>query len=101
MVILDLLNSVHSSYLAERHAVLGPDLATAHFMVARGAEVKMKGQDFWVRKTDDGKVPLPNKVDKSLKLEAVDATGTEIMYESFDNFGKYSSTQVKNPFKML
>lgn len=73
-------------FIKERHATLGPDLATAHFMVARGAQVKMVGQNIWHKKTVNNEDSLPDRKTPGYKLEAVDASGTELMYEGFDNF---------------
>lgn len=73
-------------FLKQRHAVLGPDLATAHFIIARGGQVKMVGQNYWHKKTEDDEVPLPGRKTPGYTLEAVDASGTELMYEGLDNF---------------
>merc|ERR1712038_1879987 len=74
-------------YVYERHEILGPDLACCHFMLARGASCKFVGDDHWVKVSkDDKKIPLPNKRDLRFKLEAMDASGTNLMYEGFDNF---------------
>lgn len=83
-------------FIAQRHYILGPDLATAHFMVARGASVKMVGHSNWVKSTKDKKVPLPNKKDHTFKLEAVDASGIDLMYEGLDNFIQLTSLAYLN-----
>ena len=75
-------------YLPERHEKLGPDLATAHFVVARNGAVKFEGFDRWIRKNADGKYYLPGMTDMNIRLEAIDASKTTMMYQSFDNFGE-------------
>lgn len=82
----DLLVKDHR-FIEERHRTLGPDLATAHFVVARQATIKFVGVDEWVKIGDKQKyVDLPGKFVPDLFLEAVDASGTQMLYESFDNF---------------
>jgi hypothetical protein len=61
--------------------------AAAHFIVARGGAVKFVGQDKWV-KAINGVVPLPSMKNKHYKLEAVDATNTNFMYKSLENFSE-------------
>ena len=91
------INNYHSlemlalcRFIEERHRTLGPDLATAHFAVARQATVKFVGIDDWVKIEDPKQkyVNLPGNYVPDLYLEAVDASGTQMLYESFDNFGK-------------
>ena len=74
-------------YVMERHRVLGPDLATAHFVIARGGAVKLVGQDDWVEQKNN-RVPLPNVFVPEMFVEAIDASNTQMMYCSFDNFGE-------------
>jgi len=69
-----------------RHQILDSDLSAAHMIVGRGGSVKMLGDDKWVKLTADKKVPLPNKKDSSYKLECIDASGTNLVYEAFENF---------------
>ena len=77
-------------YIEERHQTLGPDLATAHFAVARQATVKFVGIDEWTKIGEKEKfVNLPGNYVPNLFLEAVDASGTQMLYESFDNFGVF------------
>ena len=76
------------SYVYERHETLGPDLATASFIMAHGGEVKFRGHDNWLKKQEDGNIPLPRHFKANMDLEAVDASDTTFMYESFENFGK-------------
>ena len=69
--------------------MLGPDLATAHFAVARHASVKFVDIDDWVKLAPKQEhANLPGNFVPGLFLEAVDASGTAMLYESFDNFGQ-------------
>uniref|UniRef100_A0A023G1T3 ATP synthase subunit s-like protein n=1 Tax=Amblyomma parvum TaxID=251391 RepID=A0A023G1T3_AMBPA len=72
-------------FFAERHGILGPDLAAASFLTFRGALVKFRGKDQWFRKTKDGGTGLPVKYEPGWVLEAIDATNTELYYEGLDN----------------
>jgi len=81
---------VFTSYVPERHETLGPDLATAHFVVARRGAVKFEGSDRWISKDAGESSPnlLPTMPSKDVRLEAVDMSDTDMMYLSLDNFGK-------------
>ena len=70
--------------------MLGYDLAIAHFIIARGGAVRFCDIDYWFEPEEDGTVPktLPNIYHEAYKLEAVDASNTNMMYCSFDNIGK-------------
>jgi hypothetical protein len=75
------------SFSQERHRALGPDLATAHFVVARDGAVKFEGFSRWIKKNPvDGKYSLPSSASVGLKLEAIDVSDTNMMYVSFDSF---------------
>lgn len=52
----------------------------------RGGAVKFLGRDKWHSKSSDGKYYLPNRKVEELYLEAVNASGTNIMYTGLDNF---------------
>ncbi|XP_071080347.1 distal membrane-arm assembly complex protein 2-like [Haliotis cracherodii] len=73
-------------YLPERHEILGPDLATSHFIVKRGGAVKFVDRETWFRMEEDGKYYLPNRKVEGMKLEAVDASNTSLMHIGMDNF---------------
>jgi len=79
---------VFTSFVPERHETLGPDLATAHFVVARRGAVKFEGSDRWISKDDSSHNLLPTMPSKDVRLEAVDMSDTDMMYLSIDNFGK-------------
>uniref|UniRef100_A0A1I8ADP1 ATP synthase subunit s-like protein n=1 Tax=Steinernema glaseri TaxID=37863 RepID=A0A1I8ADP1_9BILA len=72
-------------FIPERLLFLGADLAAAHFLVHRGAAIKLVGDDTWIKKDKWGKYSLPGRKVPDLKLEAIDASGTELMFEGFDN----------------
>ncbi|XP_077522209.1 distal membrane arm assembly component 2 [Amblyomma americanum] len=72
-------------FIAERHGILGPDLAAASFLLFRGALVKFRGKDQWFKKTKDGDTGLPVKHEPGWLLEAIDATNTELYYEGLNN----------------
>ena len=89
--------------MPERHETLGPDLATAHFVVARRGAVKLEGSNRWIsQKSGQNKYrhSLPTMPSKDTRLEAVDVSDTDMMYTSFDNFSKqsYQSLQSKLVF---
>jgi len=80
-------------FVQERLDTLGPDLATAHFVVARHGAVKFEGSSRWIslsEKSGNSKYQnvLPTVPSIDLRLEAVDMSDTDMMYISFDNFGK-------------
>uniref|UniRef100_A0A0K0DBS2 ATP synthase subunit s, mitochondrial n=1 Tax=Angiostrongylus cantonensis TaxID=6313 RepID=A0A0K0DBS2_ANGCA len=71
--------------IPERLLFLGPDLAAAHFLVHRGASVKFVGDDTWYKKDKNNRYNLPGTKIPDLYLEAIDASGTELMFEGFEN----------------
>ena len=76
-------------FIAERHKVLGPDLATAHFLVKRGARVKFINRNSWFKRDKQGHMYLPNQFVPGMHLEAIDATGLQMSYVAFDNMREY------------
>jgi len=88
---MELLVCMCTSFVPERHGILGPDLATAHFVVARNGAIKFEGSSRWIGKKSGGdkyKQLLPTAPSKDLRLEAVDMSDTDMMYISLDNFSK-------------
>ncbi|CAI9732563.1 Hypothetical predicted protein [Octopus vulgaris] len=71
-------------YRPERHRILGPDLASAHFLLARGASVKFLDDDMWHRAIQN-KVLLPRHKIAGMYVEGIDASNTRLMYEAFDS----------------
>ncbi|KAL5008275.1 hypothetical protein ScPMuIL_013856 [Solemya velum] len=69
----------------ERLKFLGPDLAAAHFIVARHGAVKFLGREKWFRRDKSGAYYIPNRRVDGLQVEAIDASGTELMYVGLDN----------------
>ncbi|RUS87645.1 hypothetical protein EGW08_004568 [Elysia chlorotica] len=75
-------------YLEDRTRVLGPELAAAHFIVARGGAVKFVGRDHWFVKDANGNYSLPRKNVENLFVEAIDASNIpNITYVAFDILG--------------
>ncbi|XP_052828863.1 distal membrane-arm assembly complex protein 2 isoform X2 [Octopus bimaculoides] len=82
----------------ERHKILGPDLASAHFLLARGASVKFLDDDMWHRAIQN-KILLPRHKIDSMYVEGIDASNTRLMYEAFDclaNLSKLRYLSLKN-----
>jgi len=79
---------VFTRFIPERHETLGPDLATAHFIVARQGAVKFEGSNRWISTNSGNNNLLPSVPSKDLRLEAVDVSDTDMMYISLDNFSK-------------
>ena len=81
--------SIYYRYLDERHKYLGPDLATAHFITARGGSIKFVGNDNWFY-TEKNKYTheLPKEFTAGWFVEAIDASGMPIMYDSMANLGE-------------
>ncbi|KRZ92900.1 Protein disulfide-isomerase, partial [Trichinella sp. T8] len=68
-------------FLPERHLLLGPDLAAAHFIVHRGGAVKFFNDSRWHRVNNKGEYILPGR-----KLpEGIDASNTALMFEGLSN----------------
>jgi len=74
-------------FMEERHQMLGFDLAAAHFLIARGGRVRLKGSRDWLT-LQEGVVPLPGYYTHGYRVEGLDASGTEIVYEGLENFIK-------------
>ncbi|VDM65903.1 unnamed protein product [Strongylus vulgaris] len=93
----------HLQMIPERLLFLGPDLAAAHFLVHRGASVKFLDDDAWYKKDKSGvsivanlvsmkrisilvkNYKLPGRKVPGLYIEAIDASGTELMFEGLEN----------------
>lgn len=73
------------SYKTDRVAILGEELSAAHFILMRGGAVKFYGSDFWHRPID-GEIGLPNRKVEGMIIEAIDASGTKLLYEGLENF---------------
>ncbi|ESO85388.1 hypothetical protein LOTGIDRAFT_229413, partial [Lottia gigantea] len=66
-----------------RYAVLGSDLATAQFVIARGGAVKFVDDETW---HDNQTGMVPNHKVEGLNLEAVDISQTQLSSVALDNF---------------
>ena len=66
---------------------LGNELAAAKFVMENGGQVKFFGANKWYQKKKDGSVILPTMTQVKIIIEAIDASNTNTMYESFSNFG--------------
>ncbi|CAD8126359.1 ATP synthase subunit s-like protein [Caenorhabditis elegans] len=75
----------YKKVIPERLLFLGPDLAAAHFLVHRGAAVKFVGDDNWYKKDKWNRYSLPGRKVDNLFIEAIDASGTQIMFEGLEN----------------
>ncbi|XKL67857.1 hypothetical protein PGB90_003348 [Kerria lacca] len=74
------------SYNSERVDILGPDLSAAHFFMCRGAGVKFVSDNNFIRcKRNRSSDVLPNTKDDSYKIEAIDASKMDLMYEALEN----------------
>jgi hypothetical protein len=74
-------------FIPERHAILGNDLAAAHFLLYRKAKVRFVGQKEWMdmNPDDDYNVPLPIKYDPAFQVEAIKCDGMVLYYEGLEN----------------
>ncbi|XP_054707285.1 distal membrane-arm assembly complex protein 2-like [Uloborus diversus] len=72
-------------YLPERHKILGPDLATAHFILARGGRLKFKGSNKWMTREHLLKEIVPSSYNASFRIEHIDFSGSNLCYEGFEN----------------
>ena len=64
---------------------MGADLAAAHFLVHRGGAVKFLGEDKWYKQDKKRKYTLPGVKVPGMYIEGIDASGTELLFEGFDN----------------
>ena len=58
-------------FIPVRHGILGPDLATGHFVTRRGGRIKFVGHSEWFTQPEQ----MPNKYDEHFLIEKVDASG--------------------------
>ncbi|KAG5674956.1 hypothetical protein PVAND_004900 [Polypedilum vanderplanki] len=74
-------------FIPERHAILGNDLAAAHFILFRKGKVRFVGQKDWMEMNpnEDYNVPLPNKYDPNYLLEAIKCDRMLLYYEGLEN----------------
>uniref|UniRef100_A0A4Y0BQK3 Uncharacterized protein n=1 Tax=Anopheles funestus TaxID=62324 RepID=A0A4Y0BQK3_ANOFN len=75
-------------FLPERHATLGDDIATAHFIVHRGGSVRFRGSTNWIQKDEDDEYDLPRHHVPGMVLEEVRCDGMTLFYEGMENIQK-------------
>lgn len=78
------ITKYNQKFIPERHETLGPDLASAHFIVSRGGRVKFKDNTHWTEQDEKGKYDLPNTYDPSYHVEAIDVR-FDMHYEGLSN----------------
>ncbi|EDV97266.1 distal membrane-arm assembly complex protein 2 [Drosophila grimshawi] len=72
-------------FIPERHKILGPELAAAHFVLYRGGAAKFLNDQRWHRASTDGEFNLPNKFQPGYKLEALRCDNMTLYYEGLEN----------------
>ncbi|EDW79072.1 uncharacterized protein Dwil_GK12325 [Drosophila willistoni] len=72
-------------FIPERHKILGPELAAAHFILYRGGAVKFTEGRRWHRATEDGEFSLPNKFSPDYKVEALRCDNMILYFEGLEN----------------
>ncbi|XP_067647860.1 distal membrane-arm assembly complex protein 2 [Eurosta solidaginis] len=73
------------SYIPERHEILGPDLAAAHFLLFRGGAVKFVHEQNFMRANEKKEFNLPTKYHGAYKIEALKCDGMSLYYEGLEN----------------
>lgn len=93
----------NQKFFPERHGILGAELAAASFLVFRGAAVKFHGKDKWYTKPKEGEgTGLPTAYEEGWTLEAIDASGMELIYEGLDNLSEETaSTESQQTFIIM
>ncbi|XP_036326563.1 distal membrane-arm assembly complex protein 2 isoform X2 [Rhagoletis pomonella] len=72
-------------YIPERHEILGPELAAAHFLLYRGGAVKFLNERGWMRANEDREFNLPKKYHPAFKVEALRCDNMTLYYEGLEN----------------
>lgn len=72
-------------FMPERHEILGPDLATAHFILHRGGAVKFLNSKNWMRANENGEFKLPSTYHAQFKVEALRCDNMTLYYEGLEN----------------
>ena len=67
---------------------VGIEIAAAHFIVQQGGAVKFLNSNRWVKRGPLGGSPLPYKSVSGYCVEAIDASGLNLIYDSFDMLGE-------------
>ncbi|KAK4308313.1 hypothetical protein Pmani_019994 [Petrolisthes manimaculis] len=74
-------NITDQSYNQDRVAALGFELAAAHFMVHRKGKIRFRNSVDWVQQDEDGEYELSPHFIPDVYVEAIDATGMDLLYE--------------------
>lgn len=72
-------------FIPHRHEVLGPDLASAHFILFRGGSVKFRHSSKWYQANVDNEFDLPNRYDPLYKVEAIKCDNMNLHYVGLNN----------------
>ncbi|KAI8117311.1 hypothetical protein FF38_03463 [Lucilia cuprina] len=72
-------------FMPERHEILGPDLATAHFILHRGGAVKFLNSQNWMKADENGEFKLPSTYHAQFKVEALRCDNMTLYYEGLEN----------------
>ncbi|XP_069195038.1 distal membrane-arm assembly complex protein 2 isoform X2 [Procambarus clarkii] len=76
---------IDQSISRERIAVLGFDLAAAHFLVHREGKVRFQGSEVWTQQDENGDYELASHYSPNVFVEAIDATGVDLKYEGLES----------------
>ena len=74
--------------MPERHKCLGPDLATTHFITARGGKIRFVNNKNWITVEDINEMKIPSFFVPGFFIEEIDASEMNLCYEGFDNLSK-------------
>jgi len=80
----ELKNALTQTYVTERVQAVGFDLAAAHFLVHRGGRVRFKDNINWTGQDKNGEYSLPSRYKEEFIVEAIDASGTSLVYEGIE-----------------
>ncbi|XP_055320047.1 distal membrane-arm assembly complex protein 2 [Sitodiplosis mosellana] len=72
-------------FLNDRHRILGNDLAAAHFLVARGGQVRFTRSNKWIIKNKYDEYDLPRQYDPEYLIDAIKCDNMDLMYEGLEN----------------
>ncbi|XP_055629360.1 uncharacterized protein LOC129770500 [Toxorhynchites rutilus septentrionalis] len=78
-------NAYMQKYIPERHAMLGNDLAAAHFIVHRQGSVRFRGRKEWVKMDDEDNYDLPKNADPNFILEEIKCDNMDLYYDGLEN----------------
>ncbi|XP_042241409.1 distal membrane-arm assembly complex protein 2-like isoform X2 [Homarus americanus] len=79
------INVADQSFKEDRVAVLGFDLAAAHFLVHRGGKVRFKNATIWNQKDENEEYELSRHYIPNIFVEEIDASGVDLIYEGLES----------------